>query len=112
MRTLAGTLQVMNYSTRHDESCFHNRHDQAVVAHRACAIQRASLFTAMGRVVTPLCLLSIAFFRCNFADPLVMLYGASAIGRGAENAAGEISARDTNGSIACIGNYSNSTGCS
>ena len=41
-----------------------------------------------------------------------MLYGASAIGRGAENAAGEISARDTNGSIACIGNYSNSTGCS
>jgi hypothetical protein len=31
-----------------------------------------------------------------------MLYGASAIGRGAENAAGETSARDTNGSIATV----------
>ena len=31
------------------------------------------------------------------------LYGASSIGRCAENAAGEISARDTNGSIASIG---------
>ena len=32
-----------------------------------------------------------------------MLYEASSIGRCAENAAGEISARDTNGSIASIG---------
>ena len=35
-----------------------------------------------------------------------MLYGASSIGHCGENAAGEISGRDTNGSIASIGNYS------
>ena len=60
------------------------------VAHRACAIQRG---------LRHLSLLSIVFFRCNFADSLVTLYGASSIGRCVENAAGEISARDTNGSI-------------
>ena len=79
-------------------------------AHRACAFtvttRSRALFRAMDRVLSLCCLLSISVFQGSFADPLVALYGASGIGRCVENAAGEISARDTNGSITSIGNYS------
>ena len=124
---------------RHDESCFHNRHDQvscraprmrntaSVSLHCNGSRRHLSLFA-----VNSVLLLQ---FRGSSSDVNIRGFSHrprhgkrrgrdlrsgykrqysvhSAIGRGAENAAGEISARDTNGSIACIGNYSNSTGCS
>ena len=70
-----------------------------IVAHRACAIQRASLFTARRH---------LSLFAVNSFLPLQFRGSSSDVIRGFS----QISARDTNGSIACIGNYSNSTGCS